>query len=466
MTTTQSLSGSPSPSQSVRPSKKFSNVKTQDSIGPTVELRIGWMPQDPAVVNRWLSKKIEQAGEKDESFAEVIQKFQKFIENDASILILFQQMFNQVPTTPPYDKDTWGNPSVSIVGCVLVSKFAHHLYKVRDYKTMLRLFNSLLTEAPVFTTKHASLAFPINAILQWPMGTPAGKALFQIPSVNEQFCNVLNERGKYLSSPASAHVLNTEPGGWLSDEALKAMGGFTDDFIHDTSKPHWGFTSWDDFFTRRFKEGIRPVPAPYDSRIVTNPCEGGVYNIAHNVLEHDTFWIKENAYSLADMLANHEFVTKFVGGTVYQTWLSALSYHRWHSPVTGTVVDIDFVPGTYYSSSPTVGMSPLALRNSQGYLTSVATRVNIYMHADNPDIGLICFMGVGMAEVSSVEVQVKKGERIIQGQETGMFHFGGSTSCLIFRPETKIKFMEDVNSKVGDMANIIKVNTPIGCIEA
>ncbi|KAG5726662.1 C2 domain-containing protein C31G5.15, partial [Termitomyces sp. T112] len=172
MTTTQSLSGSPSPSQSVRPSKKFSDGKTQDSIGPTVELRIGWMPQDPAVVNRWLSKKIEQAGEKDEPFAEVIQKFQKFIENDASILILFQQMFNQVPTTPPYDKDTWGNPSV------------------RDYKTMLRLFNSLLTEAPIFTSKHASLAFPINAILQWPMGTPAGKALFQIPSVNEQFCNV------------------------------------------------------------------------------------------------------------------------------------------------------------------------------------------------------------------------------------------------------------------------------------
>ncbi|KAG6843093.1 hypothetical protein H0H93_002270, partial [Arthromyces matolae] len=186
---------------------------------------------------------------------------------------------------------------------------------VRDYMTMLRLLNSLLRDAPVFTTKHASLAFPINAILQWPMGTPAGKALFYLPGVNEHIRNILNERGRFLSSPASAHVLRDGPGGWLSADAIHAMGGFVNEFIHDQSKPHWGFTSWDDFFTRRFKAGARPLPTPYDANIITNPCEAGVYNIAHNVLKNDLFWIKESAYSLADMLANHEFVPQFVGGT-------------------------------------------------------------------------------------------------------------------------------------------------------
>jgi len=28
----------------------------------------------------------------------------------------------------------------------------------------------------------------------------------------------------------------------------------------------------------------------------------------------------------------------FVGGTVYQAFLSALNYHRWHAPVAGTIV--------------------------------------------------------------------------------------------------------------------------------
>ncbi|KAG6906192.1 hypothetical protein DXG01_015327 [Tephrocybe rancida] len=422
------------------PGKTTSDSSTSSS--QTLEVSGGWMPQDRAVLDRWLSKKVQDVNGKDEPFVEVIQCFQEFIENDTSVLTLFQQMFNQVPTTPPYNNDTWGRPTV------------------RDYMTMLRLFNSVLTEAPEFTSKHASLAFPINAILSWPMGTPAGKAAFFLPSVNEQFRELLNERGRFLSSPASAHVLNHGPGGWLSGEALQAMGGFTDDFIHDSSEPHWGFTSWDDFFTRRFKDGVRPVPTPYDSRIVVSPCESGVYNFSHNVLEHDLFWLKENAYSVADMLANHEFVPKFSGGTVYQAWLSALSYHRWHAPVSGTVVDVDLVPGTYYSSSPLVGMSPLALRNSQGYLTNVATRANIYIEADNPKIGLMCFMGVGMAEVSSCEVTVKKGDRVGQGQETGMFHFGGSTSCLIFRPETKIQFTDIV-----EIGNLIKLNEAIGVVE-
>jgi len=31
-----------------------------------------------------------------------------------------------------------------------------------------------------------------------------------------------------------------------------------------------------------------------------------------------------------------KFVKDFVGGTVYQAYLSAENYHRWHSPVSGT----------------------------------------------------------------------------------------------------------------------------------
>ena len=60
--------------------------------------------------------------------------------------------------------------------------------------------------------------------------------------------------------------------------------------------------------------------------------------------------------------------------------------------------------------------------------------------ADNPDIGLMCFVAIGMSEVSSNEITVKEGDKVKQGDQLGMFHYGGSTYCLIFRPEVKIEF--------------------------
>jgi Phosphatidylserine decarboxylase len=43
----------------------------------------------------------------------------------------------------------------------------------------------------------------------------------------------------------------------------------------------------------------------------------------------DQFWIKCQPYSLQDMLGNDESARQFVGGTVYQAFLSATNYHRW-----------------------------------------------------------------------------------------------------------------------------------------
>ena len=73
-------------------------------------------------------------------------------------------------------------------------------------------------------------------------------------------------------------------------------------------------------------------------------------------------------------------------------------------------------------------------------LTQVATRALIFIEADHPAIGLMCFMAVGMAEVSTCDITVSVGQRVGKGEQLGMFHFGGSTHCLIFRPQTKLDF--------------------------
>lgn len=38
-------------------------------------------------------------------------------------------------------------------------------------------------------------------------------------------------------------------------------------------------------------------------------------------------------------------------------------------------------------------------------------RAIIFMEADNPDIGLMCFVGIGMDEVSTCEITAKEGKR-------------------------------------------------------
>ena len=63
----------------------------------------------------------------------------------------------------------------------------------------------------------------------------------------------------------------------------------------------------------------------------------------------------------------------------------------------------------------------------------------IFIEADNPKIGLMAFIGIGMDEVSTCELTVKEGQHVNKGDCTEMFHFGGTTHCLLFRKEVKIE---------------------------
>lgn len=86
---------------------------------------------------------------------------------------------------------------------------------------------------------------------------------------------------------------------------------------------------------------------------------------------------------------------------MYQAFLSATDYHRWHSPVAGTIVRAFVQDGTYYSEADSEGVDATESPNSQSYLAHVACRAIILIQADDPVIGLIAFVPVGMSDVSS-----------------------------------------------------------------
>ena len=390
-----------------------------------VPYRVGqWLPSDQQTLNEWRNRLIQEtsASADQASLLPVVQEFKDVIENDPELLMLFTQMFDQVPLEPPFLNDPTGNP------------------QVRDYHHMLQLINHILTQAPEFN-KTGLVGFPINAILNWPMGTPAGTCAFLNKKVNRQLKKILNQWAVFLGSPDSRYVLSDDPEkGWFGRDAREAMPTFVEDFECDPNLPYHGFASWDDFFTRRFREGRRPVAGPDDDNVIANACESAPYRIATNVQLRDQFWIKAQPYSLYHMMAGDPLVDQFKGGTVYQAFLSALSYHRWHSPVSGTIVKTRLLDGSYYAEALSEGFDPAGPNESQGYITQVASRALIFIQADNPNIGLMCVMFVGMAEVSSNEITVYQGQHVKKGDQLGMFHFGGSTHTLIFRPEVKLDF--------------------------
>lgn len=302
------------------------------------------------------------------------------------------------------------------------------------------------------------------------MGTPSGFAFFLDPEVNKTLKKVLNAWGEFLGSPDSAYVLGNNAIGWFSDHgvhdlALTANNGkssyrFDEMFKCDPSKENYGYKSWDDFFTRHLHEDKRPIASPEDDNVIANACESKPYNIARNISARDQFWIKGQPYSLMDMLDMDPYHEQFVGGTVYQAFLSALSYHRWHAPVSRKVVKAYVKDGTYFSEPLFEGLGNPSAKGSideggevdgQGYLTATATRAIIFIEADNKDIGLMCFLGIDMTEVSTCDITVKEGQPVKKEYEIGMFHYGGSTHCVIFRKEVELDEFPDVKNAEHNM---------------
>lgn len=435
-----------------------------------------WRPSDQRHIDRWVNRflsrihvgtpRADVQSPTASHYHRVIQDFKCFIENDPTAYMLFNEMFTQIPRRQRHT-----DPSGDA--------------QIRDYRVMLEVLNMILTSPPEFNNSSL-VGCPINAILDWPMGTQSGYMAFLNDKVNLHLKAILDEWGRFLTTEESCSTLTDDPRhGWFGEDARSLMPHFVEEFQCDPSLPYHGFKSWDAFFTRQFRVGQRPVAEPNEMAVIGHACESAPYRIALTVKRIDRFWMKAQQYSLHHMMGGDVHVEAFEGGTVYQAFLSALCYHRWHSPVSGTIVKVceisyflnpfvfylfcvcqtRHISGTYFSETRPVKFDPSAPNESQGFLTEVATRCLVFIQADYAPIGLMCFMAVGMAEVSTCEITVSVGQRVQRGDQLGMFHFGGSTHCLLFRPEVDIQF--ELNGKApGLNAPIFHVNSILARVGA
>lgn len=382
----------------------------------------GYSPHEQAQVNAFLVDVGEEV--RDEcigvnQYTVSIRALDHLLRHDPVICMYVSQMIEQVPVSQRV---------------------------VTSIPALLTALQLLSTRAPHFNADPSRANFfPASTLFVHMMMTPAGQALFRIDTFNSCLRAILKSWCLHLDSPQSRNVLHAEDGGWLSAPSWE-RNNLDEYLIPDQAAPHAGFNSFNAFFHRQIKREHRPVAEPGNSRIIVSPNDGTLYKVAEDVKSTDLFWVKSQPYSLEHMLAGDSLFGRFVGGIVYQSFLDGRNYHRFWSPIAGSVKKIVHIEGLMFSNAESAGRDLTAGTYSQAYMTCVNTRTLVFIESDDPGVGMICLMAIGISEVSSISISAKVDQRVEKGDEIGCFSYGGSSICLLFQAGVIQQFTIDIHN--------------------
>lgn len=207
--------------------------------------------------------------------------------------------------------------------------------------------------------------------------------------------------------------------------------------------PPDGFKTFDDFFTRKLKEGIHRIDASPDA--IVSPVDARISYFGR-INKKSIIQAKGIDYSL-EALVPSATGKQFIDGDFITLYLSPGDYHHIHSPVAGNIIGFFNIPGKLYS------VQEFMVKGLKG-LFSKNERVISYIRTDR---GLVAVCKIGAMNVGRITLHyagvvtnrtfrhrneffypekfcphVKKGENI------GTFHLG-STVILLFQKDM-IKF--------------------------
>ncbi len=103
----------------------------------------------------------------------------------------------------------------------------------------------------------------------------------------------------------------------------------------DMERPPASYRSLQELFTRRLRDGARPIDPDPDA--VVSPVDGTLSSCDTITAEH-TFTVKGQSYSLLQMLGDAETARPYRNGHYLIVYLSPRDYHRIHCPIGGTIV--------------------------------------------------------------------------------------------------------------------------------
>ncbi len=240
--------------------------------------------------------------------------------------------------------------------------------------------------------------------------------------------------GKFMDSPASLIGIQT----WLNDPSIKLQ-----DFII----PEGGFKSFNEFFTRKLKPSAnaRPISFPDDDSVVVASADAEINFIETDLTLTTSLQVKTRQINVKDLLNNSEYAPNFVGGTAISCVLMPNNYHRYHSPVTGEIVESEEVAGIYngikdgehWFNQWNVGESSTDFSIFEDFHRAYFIfKTEKYGYVAMIPVGLNTISGIYSSMINHHSSMVPPGcppVPVKKGDELGHFAYGGSLNILLFQ---------------------------------
>jgi phosphatidylserine decarboxylase len=255
------------------------------------------------------------------------------------------------------------------------------------------------------------------------------------------------KQGKIYDDPKSVHSIPS---------FIKAYDIPTDELLEpDLTK----YKNFNEFFFRKLRPGARPIYKEHDENVVVSAadCRLTVYA---SVDAAKTFWVKGRNFNVPNLLnlpPTSPKVEPFLNGSLAIFRLAPADYHRFHSPIDCEVMDIENIPGCFYTVNPQAVNEP-------GFDVLTANIRSILYLKHIPTGHLVAYVAIGALLVGSIQWTggKQKGTILKKGDELGYFAYGGSTIVVIF-PKTVIEFDEDlISNSEKPIETLVKVGNSIG----
>jgi len=230
---------------------------------------------------------------------------------------------------------------------------------------------------------------------------------------------------KVLTLPFITHI-----GGWYMNSPLSKgqISSFIEKNHIDMSQyEEKEYTSYNDFFTRKIKEGKRQID--FDNNHLISPADSKLsyYPINQNTL----LTIKNTTYSLKELLQDEELALQYQGGICLIFRLTVDDYHRYCFIDAGTKEEDHYISGIFHTVNPIANdYYPIYKQNSRSYSL---------LHTQN--FGDVIYMEVGAMMVGKIcNHNITSYQR---GEEKGYFEFGGSTIVVLIKAN-KVEIDQDI----------------------
>ena len=243
--------------------------------------------------------------------------------------------------------------------------------------------------------------------------------------------------------------------------------------LYEAEVPDEGWGSFNEFFCRKLKDGVRPIDGKDDDRIVTFPADS-TFAGAYQINEKSEVVLKGLPWHIKDLIGD-DYKDVFKGGVWMHSFLNTFDYHRQHAPVSGKVLEIDTIQGAAYlevvvKKDEKEGhnyLEPCRLMHDRQGVERKKAEESIHT-VDTPDnpgyqflqtrgliiiesdaLGKVAVFPTGMAQVSSVVMKegLEKGSYVNKGDEISHFEFGGSDCVMLFQQRARVSNLPDSKAK-------------------